>query len=156
MYSLISLDKSPFYRTYPNLACASIYECSLKVFKRLLCFCVIKVYYLLKNIRQIHRLVCCCSRSNPRPSSSCFIWQHCNQPWWPSGLRQHAISQLIVATEGPRFESLLGVTILIQFASDIEQFRPSVLVCLFYLALRTIRDVSQGCAQGFLSYKKPS
>ena len=28
-----------------------------------------------------------------------------NRPWWPSGLRRHAISQLIVATEGPVDES---------------------------------------------------
>ena len=34
-------------------------------------------------------------------------------PWWPSGLRQHEISQLIVATEGPQFEFPLGITILI-------------------------------------------
>ena len=28
-----------------------------------------------------------------------------NRPRWPSGLRRHEISQLIVATKGPRFES---------------------------------------------------
>ena len=36
-----------------------------------------------------------------------------NQPWWPSGLRLHAISQLIIAAEGPGFESPLGIMILI-------------------------------------------
>ena len=28
-----------------------------------------------------------------------------HRPWWPSGLRGHAISQLIVATKGPWLES---------------------------------------------------
>ena len=36
-----------------------------------------------------------------------------NRLWWPSGLRRRAISQLILATEVPEFESPLGITILI-------------------------------------------
>ena len=32
-----------------------------------------------------------------------------SRPWWTSGLRRHVISQLIVATEGPRFESCSGL-----------------------------------------------
>ena len=36
-----------------------------------------------------------------------------NPPWWLSGLRRHAFSQLSVATEGPRLGSLLRITILI-------------------------------------------
>ena len=36
-----------------------------------------------------------------------------NRPWWPIGLRRHAISQLIVATKGPGFESLPWITISI-------------------------------------------
>ena len=36
-----------------------------------------------------------------------------NQPLWPSGLRLHAISQLIIATKEPGFESPLGIMILI-------------------------------------------
>ena len=45
-----------------------------------------------------------------------FFYQnkrHFNQPGWPSSLRRHAISQLIVAPEGPGFKSQLGITILI-------------------------------------------
>ena len=34
--------------------------------------------------------------------------RYLNRRLWPSGLRLHAISQLIVATEGPGFESPLG------------------------------------------------
>ena len=40
-------------------------------------------------------------------SSELKWWK--NRLWWPSSLRQHAISQLIVATEGPRFESRSGL-----------------------------------------------
>ena len=36
-----------------------------------------------------------------------------DRPWWPSSLSWHAITQLIVATKGPGFESPLGITILI-------------------------------------------
>ena len=31
------------------------------------------------------------------------------QPWWPSGLRQHAISQLIVVTERPGLNPAWGM-----------------------------------------------
>ena len=36
-----------------------------------------------------------------------------NRPWWPSGQRRHAIFQLIVATKGPGFKTLLRIMILI-------------------------------------------
>ena len=45
-----------------------------------------------------------------------FLWKNMcikNRPWWTSGLRLHAISQLIVATEGPGLESQLGIRITI-------------------------------------------
>ena len=34
-----------------------------------------------------------------------LIKGHQHRPWWPSGLRRHAISQLTVATKGPSFKT---------------------------------------------------
>ena len=42
----------------------------------------------------------------------CNMHKH-ERPWWLSGLRWHAISQLIVAIKGPGFESPLGIMLLI-------------------------------------------
>ena len=63
-----------------------------------------------------------------------------NRPWWPSGLGWHSIPQLIVAIEGPRFESRLrfayGWIYMDKFI--IDNISPAIIVVLLYLCQRNM------------------
>ena len=78
-----------------------------------------------------------------------------NRPWWPSGLRWHAIFQLIVAIKGPPFESRLrqiiymGEFIWSQFApAIIEMYSTRILLNQI---LHTTNEIAKVPRHAFLA-----